>query len=156
MNLWGQGSWLSDLPLGTYQSETRSRTCLALHPSEHQLITQWHRKWQCSQRCSECRSTAFTPIQKPPFCQILLPPAHSHTSPFSLESTLQEFLPTHTHTHTHTHTPCLLKCPRTQPCSASQVMLVVKNLPANTGDIEMRVPIFELGRSPGGGHGNPL
>ena len=50
---------------------------------------------------------------------------------------------THTHTHTHTHT--LLLC-------AS----VIKNLPANagtTGDIDL---IPGSGRSPGGGHGNPL
>ena len=36
---------------------------------------------------------------------------------------------------------------------ASQVALVVKNLPVNTGD-EVSIP--GLGRSPGGGHGNPL
>jgi len=34
---------------------------------------------------------------------------------------------------------------------ASQVVLVVKNPPANAGDV-----IPGLGRSPGGGHGNPL
>ena len=33
--------------------------------------------------------------------------------------------------------------------------LVIKNLPANAGDI-MLGSIPELGRSPGGGHGNPL
>ena len=36
---------------------------------------------------------------------------------------------------------------------ASQVVLVVKNSPANAGDVGS-VP--GLGRSPGGGHGNPL
>ena len=36
---------------------------------------------------------------------------------------------------------------------AFQVVLVVKNLPANAGDTSM---IPALGRSPGGGHGNPL
>ena len=36
---------------------------------------------------------------------------------------------------------------------ASQVALVVKNLPANTGDV---VSIPGLGRSPGGGHDNAL
>ena len=36
---------------------------------------------------------------------------------------------------------------------AFQVVLVVKNLPANAGDPSM---IPGLGRSPGGGHGNPL
>ena len=33
---------------------------------------------------------------------------------------------------------------------------VVKNLPANTGDIKDTGSILGLGRSPGGGHGNPL
>ena len=36
---------------------------------------------------------------------------------------------------------------------ASQVVLVVKNPPANTGDVGL---IPGSGRSPGGGHGNPL
>ena len=36
---------------------------------------------------------------------------------------------------------------------ASQVALVVKNLPANAGDVGL---IPGLGRLPGGGHGNPL
>ena len=39
---------------------------------------------------------------------------------------------------------------------ASQVALVVKNPPANAGDLRDRSPILGLGRSPGGGHGNPL
>ena len=39
---------------------------------------------------------------------------------------------------------------------ASQVALVVKNLPANAGDIRDEGSIPGLGRSPGGGHGNPL
>ena len=39
---------------------------------------------------------------------------------------------------------------------ASQVALVVKNLPANTGDIRDSDLIPGLGRSSGGGHGNPL
>ena len=38
----------------------------------------------------------------------------------------------------------------------SQVALVVKNLPANAGDIRDVGLIPWLGRSPGGGHGNPL
>ena len=33
---------------------------------------------------------------------------------------------------------------------------MVKNLPANAGDIRDVGLILELGRSPGGGHGNPL
>ena len=39
---------------------------------------------------------------------------------------------------------------------ASQVALVVKNPPASGGDIRDTGSIPELGRSPGGGHGNPL
>ena len=36
------------------------------------------------------------------------------------------------------------------------MVLVVKNLPANTGDIRDMGRIPGLGRFPGGGHGNPL
>ena len=39
---------------------------------------------------------------------------------------------------------------------ASQVALVVKNPPANAGDKREAGSIPGLGRSPGGGHGNPL
>ena len=39
---------------------------------------------------------------------------------------------------------------------ASQVALVVKNSPSNAGDIEDVGSIPGLGRSPGGGHGNPF
>ena len=39
---------------------------------------------------------------------------------------------------------------------ASQVALVVKNLPANSGDVRDEDLIPGSGRSPGGGHGNPL
>ena len=39
---------------------------------------------------------------------------------------------------------------------ASQVVLVVKNLPANVGDIRDADLIPGSGRSPGRGHGNPL
>ena len=38
----------------------------------------------------------------------------------------------------------------------SQVVLVIKNLPANTGDIRDMDTIPGSGRSPGAGHGNPL
>ena len=47
----------------------------------------------------------------------------------------------YTHTHTHTHT------------QASLVAQMIKNLPAMRGDLSS---IPGLGRSPGGGHGNPL
>ena len=39
---------------------------------------------------------------------------------------------------------------------ASHVALVIKNSPANAGDIRDVDSIPESGRSPGGGHGNPL
>ena len=39
---------------------------------------------------------------------------------------------------------------------ASQVVLVVKNLPASAGDIRDTGSIPGSGRSPGGGHCNPL
>ena len=39
---------------------------------------------------------------------------------------------------------------------AFQVALVVKNLPANAGDIRDMVLIPGSGGSPGGGHGDPL
>ena len=39
---------------------------------------------------------------------------------------------------------------------ASQVALVLKNLPADAGNIRDMGPIPGLGRSPGGGHGNLL
>ena len=39
---------------------------------------------------------------------------------------------------------------------ASSVVLVVKNLPANAGDVRDAGSIPGLGISPGGGHGNPF
>ena len=39
---------------------------------------------------------------------------------------------------------------------ANQVALVVKNLPANAGDVRDAGSNCGSGRSPGGGHGNPL
>ena len=38
----------------------------------------------------------------------------------------------------------------------SQVALVVKNPPANAGDVRDTGPIPGLRRSPGGGHSNPI
>ena len=38
----------------------------------------------------------------------------------------------------------------------SEVVLVVNNLPANAGNIRDSASIPGLGRSPGGGNGNPL
>jgi len=42
------------------------------------------------------------------------------------------------------------------PPKASQGALVVKNLPAIAGDVRDAGSIPRSGRSPGGGHGNPL
>ena len=39
---------------------------------------------------------------------------------------------------------------------ASQVVLVVKNLPVNEGDTKDMGSILRQGRAPRGGHGNPL
>ena len=39
---------------------------------------------------------------------------------------------------------------------ASQVVLIVKNPPANAGDIRNSASTSGLGRSPGGGHNNPV
>ena len=41
-------------------------------------------------------------------------------------------------------------------CMTSQVVLVVKNLPANSGDVRDTGSFPGSGRSPGEGHGNPL
>ena len=51
--------------------------------------------------------------------------------------------------NTITKSRCSLK-------GASQVALVVENPPANIGDIRDSGLIPGSGRSPGGGHGNPL
>ena len=50
--------------------------------------------------------------------------------------------------------PCKIK---EHPVSlgAFQMVLVVKNPPANAGDIRDKGPFPELGRSPGGGNGQP-
>ena len=50
----------------------------------------------------------------------------------------------HTHTHTHTH------------IWAPQVVVLVKNPPANAGDIRDSTLICGSGRLPGGGNGSPL
>ena len=39
---------------------------------------------------------------------------------------------------------------------ASQLALVIKKSPANAGDVRVAGSVPGLGRSPGGGHGNPL
>ena len=51
---------------------------------------------------------------------------------------------TYTYIQIHTHT------------QASQMVLVVQNLPADAGDIRDTGSVPGLGRSPGEEHGNPL
>ena len=48
------------------------------------------------------------------------------------------------------------KAPSKHKCGASQVALVVNNLPANAGDTRDAGSIPGSGKTPGGGHGNPL
>ena len=57
----------------------------------------------------------------------------------------------------------LLPCPQHYPCFFLPELVVcipggtvVKNPPANAGDARETGSIPGLGRSPGGGHGNPL
>ena len=57
---------------------------------------------------------------------------------------------THTHSHTHTHTHSHTHI------WASQVVLVVKNLPANARNVRDMGSTPGSGKSPGGGRGNPL
>ena len=52
--------------------------------------------------------------------------------------------------------PSVCLCTREKEVTVSQMVLVVKNPPANTGDIRDSGSIPGPGRSPGGGHGNPL
>ena len=48
------------------------------------------------------------------------------------------------------------KVGQVMPLRASQVVLVVKNMPANAGDVRDMGSISRLGTSPGGGHDNSL
>ena len=52
--------------------------------------------------------------------------------------------------------PMFIFCPDVRISRASPVVLVIKNLPANAGDIRDAGSIPGWGRSPGGRHGNPL
>ena len=54
--------------------------------------------------------------------------------------------------YTHIYV-CVCVC---ETYKLSHVALVVKNLPANAGDVRDVDSIPGLGRSPEGGHGNPL
>ena len=60
-----------------------------------------------------------------------------------------------TYTHTDTYRYYIINIMYTY-YGASQVSLVVKNPPANAGDVRDICSISELGRSPGRGPGNPL
>ena len=66
---------------------------------------------------------------------------------FSLNYLKIKTLYIYIYTHTHTHITYIW---------ASQVALVVKNLPANAGDVRHADLIPWSGRSPAGGQGNPL
>ena len=67
-----------------------------------------------------------------------------------------------TTTTTHSWFSSQLTCPAdfrftsTHNCMSYQLALVVKNSPANAGDIRDEGLILGLGKSPRGGHGNPL
>ena len=47
-------------------------------------------------------------------------------------------------------------CLKIDPLEASQVTLVIENQPAKAGDVKDVVSIPGSGRSPGGGHSNPV
>ena len=70
-------------------------------------------------------------------------------SPWGRKESDTTELVTHTQTHTQTHT-------HTHRRMASQVELVLKNLPANAGNIRDMGLILGLERSPGEGNGNPV
>ena len=65
--------------------------------------------------------------------------------------------PSERRTLRHSETPQIIQTINSRLVTrASQVALVVKNPPANTGNIRNVSLIPGLGRSPGGGNGNPL
>ena len=49
-----------------------------------------------------------------------------------------------------------VNCLKSTKENASQVVLAIKNLPANSGDVKDKGSIPEQGRSPGEGNGKPL
>ena len=68
-----------------------------------------------------------------------------------------EYTYIHIHIYTYTHTYIYIYTYiYIHIHGASQVALVVKNSPANAGGIRNADLILGSGRSPGGGHGNPL
>ena len=70
------------------------------------------------------------------------------------------FLIVHSHCLGNTKKPLQMMRLKLQPSyesiRASQVVLAVKNPPASAGDVRDTSLIPWSGRSPGGGHGNPL
>ena len=81
----------------------------------------------------------------------------------NFHSSFGSFFSVRLHPHSLPHLPILLPWPSSPPFCylytcywASQVALVVKNLPANAGDPGDEGSIPGLGRSPGGGDSNPL
>ena len=70
---------------------------------------------------AQCPQECFSPSSVPSWCCQDSPQEFETCLRFSLKGRKQNYKCTHTHTHTHTHTA-----------------LVVKNLPANTGDIRDR------------------
>ena len=100
------------------------------------------------------RLSTASPTQKPvveSYCISSACPGSGCPLPSSLLTCLKVKLP---RTQTFVPIRCLVDYWRSLSTGwASQVMLVVKNLPTNAGDIGS---IPGPGRSPGGGHGNPL
>ena len=84
-------------------------------------------------------------------CKCLVPPVHKEPWRVSATSlrTKDNLDPSRSLCGIHS---CVCVC----CCWGSQVLLVVKNLPANAGAVTDVGSIPGSGRSPGGGHGNPL
>ena len=122
-------------------------------------------------------------VSPAPLCQGSISPQPSRTRPGQLPSLLLQFRPPPTQAGHLCHPEPLAQALHTgcaqswlagwraesrtmashplnwvaePPGKASHVALVVKNPPANAGDIKDVSLISGLGRSPGGGHGNPL
>ena len=103
------------------------------------------------------------------FLYLLFPSLSCCFWPAGVSTTTGSCACTHVPTHTHTHifkfwTLWVCECvwEREQESSRAYHLLgfpsgtVVKNLPANAGDSRDTGLIPGSGRSPGGGHGNPL
>ena len=105
------------------------------------IYTTWNiNKWSYFFKSQSPNSLSIQPISQS-YADLLKIPLWSH------RSTTSPLTPT------ACQSPIIPHCRQNQ---ASQVMLVVKNPPANTGRLRDTGLIPESGRSPGGGHGNPL